>query len=139
MIHADARCFVGVVQECLEAEVQQALLPELRRVTQGRTLLAAAAAVSQFEDLLRQFGGPREQQRWQRLSAEITVVPSAEACSERVEQLEKLGRPVKAVLGLGDAAHATTLTANGRAVQTAARQGVLLEVYVHRAVWLTGL
>ncbi len=32
-----------------------------------------------------------------------------------------------------------TLTANGRALATAAAQAVRLEAFLHRAVWLTGL
>ena len=58
---------------------------------------------------------------------------------DRVARLERLSACAKAVLGLGDAAHALTLTANSRAVQTAALQGVLLETHVHRAAWLTGI
>lgn len=58
---------------------------------------------------------------------------------DRVAHLERLSPCAKAVLGLGDAAHALTLTANGRAVQIAAMQGVLLETCVHRAAWLTGM
>lgn len=78
------------------------------------------------------------------VNEELTAQSSGEEASvrrwpDRVAHLERLGACAKAVLGLGDAAHALTLTANGKAVQTAARQGVLLETYVHRAAWLTGM
>lgn len=61
-----------------------------------------------------------------------------EGCS-RVEGLEGLTPMQKKVLLVGDYAKAVTMTANGRAVRSAAQQGVELEAYVHRAVWLTGL
>jgi hypothetical protein len=44
-----------------------------------------------------------------------------------------------AVLGLGDALQAVTLTANGGTVRNAERQGAHLEIFLHRAVWLTGI
>lgn len=43
------------------------------------------------------------------------------------------------VFGLGDHLHALTVTANGRAVNKLDHEGVHLECFVHRAVWLTGL
>ena len=69
----------------------------------------------------------------------IADVTSVVRWPNRVAEIERLSVCAKAVLGLGDAAHALTLTANGRAVQTAALQGVLLETYLHRAAWLTGM
>lgn len=56
----------------------------------------------------------------------------------RVSQLQAISDAQKNVFALGDDQHALTLTANGRACEFAARQGVQLEVFVHRAVWLTG-
>ena len=48
-------------------------------------------------------------------------------------------RPLQvAVLGLGDAMMAVTLTANNAAVRSAAHSGVKLEAVTHRAAWLMG-
>ena len=61
---------------------------------------------------------------------------------ERAAQVRSLSRLSPQQLDpfeLGDVAMARTFTANGRAVSSAAEQGVLLETYVHRAVWLVGL
>lgn len=43
------------------------------------------------------------------------------------------------VFGLGDHLRALTITANGRTVSKLDHEGVHLECFVHRAVWLTGL
>ena len=56
----------------------------------------------------------------------------------RVSQLQAISDAQRQVFALGDNRHALTLTANGKASEFAARQGVRLEVFVHRAVWLTG-
>ena len=58
--------------------------------------------------------------------------------SGRVEQLQAISKAQKEVFALGDDQRALTLTANGKASEFAARQGVRLVVHVHRAVWLTG-
>jgi hypothetical protein len=61
---------------------------------------------------------------------------------ERAAQVRSLSRLSPQQLDpfeLGEVAMARTFTANGRAVSSAAEQGVLLETYVHRAVWLVGL
>ena len=57
----------------------------------------------------------------------------------RVSRLQAISDAQKQVFALGDDQHALTLTANGKASEFAARQGVQLEVFVHRAVWLTGM
>jgi len=50
-----------------------------------------------------------------------------------------VGHQQIAVLGLGDASHALTLTANSAAVRSAQQQGVWLEAFTHRAAWLVGV
>ena len=50
-----------------------------------------------------------------------------------------MSNPQKEVFALGDDQHALTLTANSKACDFAARQGVRLKVSIHRAVWLTGM
>jgi hypothetical protein len=57
----------------------------------------------------------------------------------RVAALSALTQQQRVVLGLGDAAHALTLTANGGALRLASSVGVVLEAVPHRAVWLTGM
>ena len=71
------------------------------------------------------------------------AAPATQTCTfaysaGRVFQLQAISDPQKQVFALGDDRHALTLTANGKAAEFAARQGVRLEVFVHRAVWLTG-
>lgn len=58
---------------------------------------------------------------------------------ERMRHLDKLTDQQRAILGLGDALEAITVTANGNAVRYCEQQGVKLEVLMHRPVWLTGL
>lgn len=58
--------------------------------------------------------------------------------SERVAALEHIGAHQKCVLGLGDRLVALTVTADGNAVRSAQKQGIALEVLLHRPVWLTG-
>lgn len=62
-----------------------------------------------------------------------------ESVSDRVATLEDVADQQKYVFGLGDRLRAVTLTANAKVVQKALQQGVHLEVFIHRAVWLTGL
>ena len=53
--------------------------------------------------------------------------------------LERITKPQLDVFELGESATAKTFTANGRAVLSAAEQGVILDAHVHRAIWLVGL
>ena len=71
------------------------------------------------------------------------VAPATQTCTfaysaGRVSKLQAISDAQKQVFALGDDQRALTLTANGKASEFAARQGVQLEVFVHRAVWLTG-
>ena len=152
-------------QDCLTAEEQDPILPKLQPLLQGKILIVAMAAMMQFEKLLQQFGGCKEKQRWQELQKRITEVApvgaaaaiadadlsdalvsqsphshmqSPESLQGRVRRLQGISAAQKEVFALGDDQHAVTLTANGKASAFAARQGVHLEVSVHRAVWLTG-
>ena len=59
--------------------------------------------------------------------------------SARVSRLQQVTDAQKWVLGLSDAAKAITITANVRMVKAAAKQGVVLPSFVHRAMWLAGL
>lgn len=150
------------VQECLAAEVQQPMLASLQPVLEDKKLIAAQSAVQQFQKLLDQFGGPQEHARWQDLQSHLIVFSSVlqkdddhanaveqveTAChlqhctfaDSRVMTLQAISVAQKEVFALGDLQHAVTVTANGRACEFSARQGVRLEVSVHRAVWLTGM
>ncbi|PNH09675.1 hypothetical protein TSOC_003653 [Tetrabaena socialis] len=145
------RAYRAAVQECLAAERAAPLMAELAPwMAPERPVLAADLARRQFQVLLDMFGGPREQARWASLQQRMTVVatqdqptvyrPAHPELSERVRaQLRDcLGADQLAVFGLGDARRAITLTANGNAVRSAERQGVVLEVVLHRPVWLAG-
>ena len=57
---------------------------------------------------------------------------------DRVPALQAISAAQKEVFAVGDCLHALTLSANSKATEFAARQGVQLEVFIHRAVWLTG-
>lgn len=84
---------------------------------------------SGFDTLCFGYGRSGEQQQQQHMYA----------VSERVNRVDKLTKQQKAVLGLGDALEALTLTANGNAVRCCGHYGVKLEALVHRPVWLTGM
>jgi len=156
------------MQESLAAESQEPMLTMLQTYIDGKELIAAEAAMLQFQKLLDQFGGHNERCRWQALQKNLRVfscdsseagktsndvsavvnsiqqahtqdVDSFEFLQNRVAQLQAISAAQRIVFALGDDQHAVTLTANGRASDFAARQGVRVEVFVHRAVWLTGL
>lgn len=42
------------------------------------------------------------------------------------------------VFEVGDSMRAVTVTANGHAVQSAAAQGITIEAFLHKPMWLTG-
>ena len=132
----------------------------------GKQLVAAASAVQQFEKLLSLFSGDNERARWSALRDRITIYTSqtvkgdkagSDLCSakatvlndgspdtfdlagSRVATLQATSGPQKEVFALGDILRAVTVTANGKASDFAARQGVRLELFIHRAVWLTGM
>lgn len=135
---------------------------------ENKSRIVSMSAILQFEKLLQQFGGHKERQRWQALQNTVTIFhPDANtqthraatqlqdsdaqlsgSCASqtctfaysagRVSRLQAIADASKQVFALGDDQHALTLTANGKASEFAARQGVRLEVFIHRAVWLTG-
>lgn len=156
------------LQDCLAAEEQEPMLPKLQAVLENKTRIVSMSAVVQFKKLLQQFGGLQERQRWQALQETLTIFccdiynqepfiqlqaddeqpePNATHATQtctfadsdgRVSRLQAISDAQKQVFALGDDQRALTLTANGKASEFAARQGVQLEVFVHRAVWLTG-
>ena len=153
-----------MVQDSLTAEAQEPMLPMLQPYMDGKTMIVSDAAALQFQKLMDQFGGHNERCRWQTLQKKLAVftcdatpnsAPSLEDriswadelqqlhkfdfLRNRVFQLQAVSAAQRMVFALGDDQQALTLTANGRAVDFAARQGIRLESYVHRAVWLTGL
>ena len=67
------------------------------------------------------------------------VVDVDVAGGSRVWSLKRIAANQLEVFETGEAARALTFTANGKAVASAAEQGVNLEAHVHRAVWLVGL
>ena len=145
------------------------MLPKLHAILENKTRILSMSAIMQFEKLLQQFGGHKERQRWHALQKTVTIFhpdvttqlhsavtplqdrnaqPSdslvRQTCAfaysaGRVAQLQAIADAQKQVFALGDDQHAVTLTANGKASEFAARQGVRLEIIIHRAVWLTGM
>ncbi|KAI8465419.1 MAG: hypothetical protein J3K34DRAFT_461429 [Monoraphidium minutum] len=149
-------------RDCLAAEAAGSLLVELApHLAPGRRVVAAAAAVAQFEKLLADFGGPREAARWRgEVLPRIEVFHAAEGVAGEGEAAAhpaeapapprefavpppvaalSLTRHQAHVFGLGLALEALTLTANSNAVRFAGDSCVALEAVVHRPVWLTGL
>jgi hypothetical protein len=131
---------------CLNAELEDPL--NLERQLRGfDRLVAHPSALKRFEKILAAMGGPRERRRWEeewRGRVEVLSVPEsrderAAARRARVRGLERITKPQLDVFELGESATAKTFTANGRAVLSAAEQGVILDAHVHRAIWLVGL
>ena len=152
---------VFCLQDCLTAEQQIPMLPMLQPFLDRQHLVAAHAAVQQFEKLLEQFGGSKERQRWQTWRSKLQIYTSnqllgaqliehssqnsfssrsisSSTLQDRVPALQAISAAQKEVFAVGDCLHALTLSANSKATEFAARQGVQLEVFIHRAVWLTG-
>ena len=73
------------------------------------------------------------------LSVPENIDECAAARRARVRELERITKPQLDAFELGETATAKTFTANGRAVLSAAEQGVILDAHVHRAIWLVGL
>lgn len=63
----------------------------------------------------------------------------SEWMSEKVSKMKDIAEIQRHVLGLGDRMHATTITANARSIQKLLHVGINLDVFIHRAIWLTGL
>jgi hypothetical protein len=66
-------------------------------------------------------------------------ISEREAWRRSVRGLTRISEPQKDAFELGEAEMAKTFTANSRAVTLAAEQGVFLEAYVFKAIWLVGL
>jgi hypothetical protein len=65
---------VPQVQDCLAAQIQQPLLPQLHAcLDNSQQLVTSCLAVQQFQALMDMFSGPREQQRWQELLQRVAV------------------------------------------------------------------
>jgi hypothetical protein len=61
-------------QDCLAAQIQQPLLPQLHAcLDNSQQLVTSCLAVQQFQVLMDMFSGPREQQRWQELLQRVSV------------------------------------------------------------------
>ena len=153
-------------EQCLWAEQRDPMLPTLRGAMEGRAVLAESSAVAHFEDLLGQFGGPREQARWRaQWRGRVSVrdwdgggressggaggggAPPRraplplDAGSEWLRRLTAAGVPPLQVraIGLARRERAVLLTANARARHGARESGVHVEAEVLRPVWLTGV
>lgn len=70
-------------QECLAAQLQQPLLPQLRAcLDDSQQLVTSCLAVQQFQKLADLFAGPKEKQRWEHLLQRVTVYH----CSSSIDQ-----------------------------------------------------
>jgi len=134
---------------CLNAELEDPQDLE-RQLQDYEKLVVHPSVLRRFVKILYTMGGPREQRRWvEEWSHRIEVLDVAEAHEgddsgvesrrRRVRSLERISDPQLDAFELGEVAMAKTFTANGRAVLSAAEQGVCLETHVHRAIWLVGL
>lgn len=131
---------------CLNAELEDPLNLE-RQLMGFDRLIAHPSVLKRFEKILAAMGGPRERRRWEeelRHRVEVMSVPAniderVTARRARVRELERITKPQLDAFELGETATAKTFTANGRAVLSAAEQGVILDAHVHRAIWLVGL
>jgi|TARA_B110000977_G_scaffold14891_1_gene18382 hypothetical protein len=131
---------------CLTAELEDPLHLEKHLLEYDR-LVAHPSVLRRFAKILANMGGPREQRRWEevwRHRVEVLEVPidmdaRVEARKTQVRQLDRITKPQLDAFELGEASIAKTFTANGRAVMSAAEQGMILDAHVHRAIWLVGL
>ena len=132
---------------CLAAELEDPLNLEITLQSYDR-LVAHPSVLRRFRKILDTMGGPREKKRWTDVwssrvesydAFEDVAAPAVEERRRRVRSLERISAPQLDAFELGEMAGARTFTANGRAVLSAAEQGVLLETHVHRAIWLVGL
>jgi hypothetical protein len=71
-------------QDCLAAQIQQPLLPQLHAcLDNSQQLVTSCLAVQQFQALMDMFSGPREQQRWQALLQRVAVYHCAPEDSQQ--------------------------------------------------------
>ncbi|GMH40966.1 hypothetical protein BSKO_08870 [Bryopsis sp. KO-2023] len=129
-------------QDSLENERRNPLLQEIGPILLHKQLVATERAVLQFETLVEKFGGESELARWRELKGKLEIYSEANSedwLSKRVLSLENVPLIQKHVFGLGDHLRALVITANIKGIQKLAHEGVNLEAFTHRAVWLTGL
>lgn len=127
-----------VLTEQAADERRAPVLPILEEFMAGKELLACAAAVGDFETILRTLGGAREKERAQRLLKRVTVV--MDQPSERTLALTPSAAVTPrsiAIFGTGDQLQAVTMTANRKFVRAAANQGVHYSVFIHEPRALT--
>ena len=131
---------------CLSAELADPTRLD-QALARYKRLVAHPSVLIRFAKILRTSGGPRERERWEtlwRARVEVLEVPleldsRAAARKTQVRALERIANHQLDAFELGETCVAKTFTANGRAVQSAAEQGVVLDAHVHRAIWLVGL
>jgi len=129
---------------CVDAELLEPFLPSLLCALDGKTLFTSKTAMDKFYSILTTVGGEREQSRWEmvwkeKINIESISSGSGNPVSSRVLSLKGLSPFHKDVFGYGDCIQATTATANAKVVRSASEQGVILNVLLHRPVFLTGL
>ena len=148
---------------CLQAELEQPLhLADMLLSQYGyERLVAHHSVVERFEKILHTVGGARERRRWRDewksrilVTAHINteeddstaecdddeeIQLGREARRRGVRGLTRISKPQLDAFEFGEVEMAKTFTANGRAVTLAAEQGVFLEAFVFRAIWLVGL
>ena len=139
---------------CLQAELEQPL-DIAEKLKEYSCLIAHPNVVERFETILYTVGGPREQGRWEEeWSPRVKVmnkykIVAAEEIDENAKErdawrravrgLTRISEPQLDAFEIGEVEMAKTFTANGRAVTLAAEQGIFLEVFVFKAIWLVGL
>ena len=105
----------------------------------GQSFIMCETAVGQFTGIVRVHGGPLEQARAARLLARVTIVPdnpSPRALGLRTTRHLQASDII--ILGTGDSLGLVTATGDGKAVRSAAAQGVQFAVAQHAPAPLTG-
>jgi hypothetical protein len=112
----------------------------LKALVSGKALIMSNTACNEFQHIIQNIGGPKEQARATRLLQRVQVVPdqpSARALTLRLTK--RVGQRDIIIFGTGDALGALTLTADAKFIQGALAQGVAFMAHVHAAVPLKGV
>ncbi|KAJ0012304.1 hypothetical protein NQD34_013279 [Periophthalmus magnuspinnatus] len=114
------------------------VLPVLEAFMAGKELVACAAAVKDFKEILCTLGGANEKERAEWLLRRVTVVPDQPSPRTLALTPSAAVSPRSvAIFGTGDTLHAVTMTANRKFVRAAANQGVHFSVFIHEPRALT--
>jgi hypothetical protein len=102
-------------------------------------MLLCATADWEFRDAVGRYGGPLEQARARRFLARVTPVPDGPSSrTAALRPTKNLGLEDIIIFGTGDAFGVVTTSGDGRALRSAAAQGVTFAAFLHPPARLTG-